>query len=194
MDRPPRACWFAAIPGAQKVKDVEDCLKNTAGPSLKATIESESSRSADHRCALGLLSAPANVDIALMILMLLAAAAGGSAADCAAVELPPPLLLNGSIDHWCHPRFRRQLITHRHLDPAKDAAYAAALRMALGTGGAHEKKPPPKRLLEFGHGGPLSHHRCCQTADHPLPSPIENAYQRGSQITVLGNDQVILRR
>ena len=32
MDRHPRACWFAAIPGAQKAKDVEDCLKNTAAP------------------------------------------------------------------------------------------------------------------------------------------------------------------
>ena len=31
----PRACWFAAIRGAQKVKDVEDCLKNTAAPPLK---------------------------------------------------------------------------------------------------------------------------------------------------------------
>ena len=37
MDRHPRACWFAAIPGAQKVKDVEDCLKNAAAPPLKAT-------------------------------------------------------------------------------------------------------------------------------------------------------------
>ena len=35
MDRHPRACWFAAIPGAQKVKDVEDCLNNTAAPPLK---------------------------------------------------------------------------------------------------------------------------------------------------------------
>ena len=35
MDRHPRACWFAAIPGAQKAKDVEDCLKNTAAPPLK---------------------------------------------------------------------------------------------------------------------------------------------------------------
>ena len=39
MDRHPtsRACWFAAIPGAQKVKDVEDCLKNTAAPPLNIT-------------------------------------------------------------------------------------------------------------------------------------------------------------
>ena len=34
MDRHPRACWFAAIPRAQKVKDVEDCVKNTAAPPL----------------------------------------------------------------------------------------------------------------------------------------------------------------
>ena len=27
--------WVAAISGAQKVKDVEDCLKNTAARSLK---------------------------------------------------------------------------------------------------------------------------------------------------------------
>ena len=39
MDRHPRACWFAAIPGAQKAKDVEDCLKNTAARSLN-TISS----------------------------------------------------------------------------------------------------------------------------------------------------------
>ena len=38
MDRHPRACWFAAIPGAQKVKDVEDCLKNTAAPPLNSII------------------------------------------------------------------------------------------------------------------------------------------------------------
>ena len=34
MDRHPRACWFAAIPGAQKAKDVEDGLNNTAAPPL----------------------------------------------------------------------------------------------------------------------------------------------------------------
>ena len=34
MDRHPRACWFAAIPGAQKAKDLEDCLKNMAAPPL----------------------------------------------------------------------------------------------------------------------------------------------------------------
>ena len=35
MDRPPSSGWFAAIRGAQKVKDVEDCLNNTAAPPLK---------------------------------------------------------------------------------------------------------------------------------------------------------------
>ena len=34
MDRPPSSGWFAAIRGAQKVKDVEDCLKITAAPPL----------------------------------------------------------------------------------------------------------------------------------------------------------------
>ena len=36
MDRPPSSCWFAAIPGAQKAKDVEDCLNNTAAPPLNS--------------------------------------------------------------------------------------------------------------------------------------------------------------
>eukprot|EP01052_Picozoa_sp_SAG31_P040598 SAG31_NODE_5918_length_2256_cov_2.629578_1_plen_96_part_00 len=41
--------------------------------------------------------------------------------DCAAAPRKPPrnIPLNGSLDHWCHPRFRRQLIVHRHLDAAK---------------------------------------------------------------------------
>ena len=39
MDRHPRACWFAAIPGAQKAKDVEDCLKNTAARSLNRYLQ-----------------------------------------------------------------------------------------------------------------------------------------------------------
>ena len=38
MDRHPRACWFAAIRGAQKAKDVEDCLKSTAAPPLNSRV------------------------------------------------------------------------------------------------------------------------------------------------------------
>ena len=37
IDRPPSSGWFAAIRGAQKVKDVEDCVKNTAAPPLNST-------------------------------------------------------------------------------------------------------------------------------------------------------------
>ena len=38
MGKPPSSCWFAVIPCAQKVKDVEDCLKQY-GRTLLIAVE-----------------------------------------------------------------------------------------------------------------------------------------------------------